>query len=142
MSLEEVADPARHQGRDRVILLVEDEILIRLANAEWLRDAGYVVIEAASGAEALDLLFSGKQIDLLVTDISMPGPPDGLEMAVLAKETYPDLPIILASARLPAEGESPASKMLAKPYDVPELLTVVNELIEATWKETNNRKAC
>lgn len=125
-----------------MILLVEDEILIRLANAESLRDAGYTVFEAASGTEALDLLKSGLPIDLLVTDISMPGALDGLEMAAAARVLFPQLPVILASARLPEVCDGIASRMIAKPYDVPELLSVVNELIEATWTETNNRKAC
>lgn len=140
MSLEDVHGPPLEPERDCVILLAEDEILIRMASAEWLRDAGYTVIEAASGAEALDLLDSGVPIDLIVSDISMPGTPDGLGLAERARTTCPHISIILASARLPEE--CPADRMLPKPYGVPELLSLVNELIEARWIGTNSRKAC
>ncbi len=139
MSREDVHGPPLQPERDRVILLAEDEILIRMASAEWLRDAGYTVIEAASGTEALDLLGNGVPVDLLVTDISMPGGPDGLELAERVRGSFPHMAIILASARLP--DESPADRMLPKPYGVPELLSLVKELIEARWTATNNPKA-
>lgn len=112
------------------VLLVEDEILIRLAAAEALRDLGLRVTEARSGAEGLDALVSDMRIDLLVTDIAMPGELDGLELAEACRAARPAVPIVLASARLPAPGDCCANRMIRKPYAVFELAAVVNELLQ------------
>ncbi len=125
-----------------VVLLVEDEIFIRIASAEWLRDEGFVVIEAANGPEALAILRSGREIDLLATDITMPGEPDGLELASIARKIHPGLPILLVSARLPEAGAPAADRLLAKPYQLPELVSTIQEMIEPSWRNrTENRNA-
>jgi CheY-like chemotaxis protein len=59
--------------RQRVILVVEDDILVRLTAADYLRDAGNTVIEAANAAEALDVFMSGEPVDVVFTDVQMPG---------------------------------------------------------------------
>jgi len=114
-----------------LVLVVEDEVLIRFDAAEALRDEGLAVIEASNGAEALDLLRSGLPIAMLVTDITMPGEPDGLRLAALARELHPGLPVLLASAVAPAE--SGFLRTLRKPYVASQLLSMVAAMLEEGW---------
>lgn len=79
------------------VLLVEDEILTRLALAEFLRDCGYDVLEAANAAEGQAVLLSEPAIDVVFSDIQMPGASDGIALAQWVRARFPTLPIILAS---------------------------------------------
>ena len=72
------------------ILVVEDELLIRLMIADALRAAGFSVIEAMNADEALAVLRAGVSIDLVMTDIRVPGPTDGLGLADTVRPTWPD----------------------------------------------------
>ncbi|HET9395068.1 MAG TPA: response regulator, partial [Nitrospiraceae bacterium] len=78
----------------RTILLVEDEFLIRMAAAEALRESGFVVMEAASAEEALALVASGLQPDVLFSDIRMGGLRDGLDLAEALRTQIPRLLVI------------------------------------------------
>src|ERR1700675_3394458 len=88
--------------RNATVLVVEDDVLIRLSVAEALRSAGLDVIEAATGDEALMVLGSSATVDLVFTDIQMPGSTDGLALAQIARQTRPSLKIIVTSGRAPA----------------------------------------
>jgi CheY-like chemotaxis protein len=81
-----------------LVLLVEDEVLILILLAEELRLAGYAVIEAVSADEAFGIISSGTIISLLLTDFRMPGSMTGFQLAELAREKLPNVPIILVSA--------------------------------------------
>ena len=80
------------------ILLVEDERLIRVIMAEALCDAGYEVIEAEDGKQAICILEAADGVDLLLTDMQMPGA-DGNAVAARAKQIFPGLPVIYATGR-------------------------------------------
>ena len=80
-----------------VVLVVEDEVLVRLATAECLRNAGFVVIEAVSAEEAQTALEAAPNIDAVLSDINMPDPNDGLGLLVWMQAQFPDVPVILAS---------------------------------------------
>jgi CheY-like chemotaxis protein len=125
-------EPAPAHGP--VILLVEDEVLIRLVAAEFLREEGYTVLEAADAVEALVLFSSGHSLDLVITDVRMPGELDGLKLSYIMKEAKPDLPVALASGHFGADEDHPADRFLRKPYTPQELLGVVNELIDQEWQ--------
>ncbi|MBC2666208.1 response regulator [Novosphingobium flavum] len=132
-----------HQDQSRrrpVVLLVEDEIMIRMADAESLREAGISVIEAGNGAEGLAVLESAAVLDALITDINMPGELDGLQLAALCRDLRPGLPILLASARLPEAGDPRADRMLAKPYAFSELLSAVKEMMGNAWQTMKDRR--
>ena len=108
------------------ILVVEDEALLRAMLSEILRDAGYAVIEAGSGDEAITVLLE-KSPDLIITDVRMPGTVDGLQLTALVRATNLTLPIIITSAHQvhivdPANGRT---HFLPKPYD----FDAVTELI-------------
>jgi two-component system, response regulator PdtaR len=112
------------------ILLVEDEVLVRLVVADRLRSEGMRVIEAKSGDEALWLLASTEQIDLVVTDIRMPGTIDGVTLAQFAKKEY-RLPVILASAHYEALLPTGiADAFFAKPYDMDRVFAAVVDLLQ------------
>ena len=85
------------ESRSASVLLVEDEVLLRLAVAADLRESGYEVVEAANGDEARNLILAGIPVDIVVADIAMPGRLDGAEFATWMQESGLDAPIILTS---------------------------------------------
>src|SRR5439155_25246387 len=97
MSVSAKLSPHAEPEGARTILVAEDEILVRFMAAEHLRAAGFNVIEASNAAEAIDVLQSSEPVDLLFSDIAMPGLMNG---AMLARWVYvhrPDVPVVLAS---------------------------------------------
>lgn len=108
----------RAQERPARILLVEDEIFIRMDVAATLRKAGFEVIEAARADAALEFVESGEPIDLVFTDVQMPGTLDGLALAELVRARYPMLPILIGSGSWDVEdAASKFGKFIPKPYD-------------------------
>lgn len=109
------------------ILVVEDELLIRLFVSDVLRDSDYDVVEAVNGDEALDILSAGVAVDLVLSDVRMPGSTDGLALLKFVREKLADLPVIITSGHLQPEVAlaAGASQFLAKPFKVEEALKVV-----------------
>ena len=101
------------------VLVVEDEFLIRMLVADHLRDAGFIVIEAFNGDEAISLLTAGVPIDLVFTDVRMPGAADGMDLLSFIKRTRPDLPVLMTSGHLEPElaYSGGAERFLPKPCD-------------------------
>ena len=98
------------------VLIVEDEVLIRLDLAAQLRSAGLTVLEASSGDEALTVLKAINTIALVVSDIRMPGDTDGLDLVGWLRRKRPDIKIVLISGHVPAPSmASIADVVLAKP---------------------------
>src|ERR1700722_10197160 len=91
------AAEARETARRLVVLLVEDEILVRSFVAECLRDEGYRVIEAANAMEAKAVLVSGATVDVLFTDWQLPGDMDGVELARWIDREHPGMTLLLTS---------------------------------------------
>ena len=83
------------------ILVVEDEVLTRMAVSDELREHGYSVIEAANAAEALCVLSGPTRVDLLLTDMKMPGPLDGCGLARHVRATLPFVKIVMVSGQAP-----------------------------------------
>lgn len=113
----------------RTILLVEDEVLTRLLMTDVLRDEGYHVIEASCGDEGRDLLLAGEAVDLIVTDVNLPGDTDGIALAALAKDMAPARPVVVVSSHLPADAAARADEFIPKPYLPAAFLEVVMSLI-------------
>ena len=116
------------------ILLVEDEVLIRLIVAEELTESGFEVREAEDGDHAAALIEAqADAFELLVTDIHMPGRLDGIEVARLLRERRPDVPVIYVTGRpgvLNGLGHlGNRAVLLAKPFAPSELLAVVQRLL-------------
>lgn len=116
------------------ILVIDDEAIIRLDAREILEDAGYVVTEAASADEAMPLLADGKTIEVILTDIDMPGSIDGLELARAVDCMMPEVAIVIMSGhKLPRREDLPLkAAFVAKPFSTSVLLQRVAEALVET----------
>jgi CheY-like chemotaxis protein len=113
------------------ILLVEDELLIRLMMAEQLKSRGFAIIEAADADEAVAMLSGGLPFELLLADVKMPGTLDGVELARLVRPKLPTVKVILGSAHIPLPAWSEvADAICAKPYDLAELTSTITGLLD------------
>ena len=112
------------------VLVVEDDFLISMWADDALRDAGYSTVVAKDARAALDFLEAEDEIDLLFTDIDMPGAMDGLQLASDVKDRWPLIPIIIASGKhRPSPGDMPSQAVfLPKPYLSVDMLGAVNRL--------------
>jgi len=116
-----------------VILVVEDEALVRLAAVGMLEDAGFRMIEAVDGDQALELLAADSDIQLLFTDVTMPGTIDGLALARHVRDRWPHIAIMIVSAKQMAHAEQlPAGcRFERKPYSPDTMVRHARELTSA-----------
>ena len=113
------------------VLVVEDEILISNLVADVLSASGFVVHEVTTADEALQYLGSGADIDVLFTDINLPGDMNGAELAARVRELRPEMPIVYASGRYKLSDISPLvprSLFMAKPYDPNDVCALLTRL--------------
>jgi DNA-binding NtrC family response regulator len=113
------------------VLIVEDEILIRMSSAATLEDAGFRILEAGSVAEAMEILLANDDIDVLMTDVRMPGTMDGLDLVALVHRRHPDIRAIVVSGNTSAEDACNAGAIgfLPKPYMAHSLVRAIKELV-------------
>lgn len=113
------------------ILVVEDESLVRMMAVDIFEEAGFKVVEASSGEQALRLLEECESLTALFTDVDLANSIDGFYLARVVHEAHPDMPIIIVSGQYVAKnGDLPAgARFIPKPYN-PELVTAtLNEMI-------------
>ncbi len=110
------------------ILVVEDEVLVRLALADELREAGCRVVETICADEALTILRGGAYFDLVLTDVQMPGSLDGYGLARVIRSEFPDIKIVVASAHA-ANDTDVADATFLKPYDFDTLVASIKNLL-------------
>src|SRR5579863_1534496 len=113
------------------VLVVEDEMLLRMRAVDIVEDAGFTAIEAMNADEALAILESRSDVELLFTDIQMPGSMDGLKLAHAVYERWPSIKIILVSGKLtPTDSERPTdSRFFGKPLEVKQMIAEIREMI-------------
>ena len=112
-------------------MIVEDEAAILIDMACALQEAGYRVIEVTSADKARRVLEEGARVDLVCTDVRMPGSMDGLGLTRWLKASRPDLPVIIVSGEMTARGvPASADAHLTKPVDMCVLLRRVAALLE------------
>jgi CheY-like chemotaxis protein len=112
----------------RLVLVVEDEAVIRMAVTDALQCAGFDVLETGSGDEALATLEGRPEVDVLFTDINMPGIIDGLALVKLASARWPRIALFATTGKPSPELSSqlPAgTRFFAKPYDWDELVAAI-----------------
>jgi DNA-binding NtrC family response regulator len=116
----------------RTILVVEDEILIRMSAVATLQDAGFDVLEAQNSAEALALLTHHPEVSIMLTDVRMPGLMDGLALVAQVNVDHPDIRSIVVSGHTSALQASDAGAMgfVAKPYLADTMVQCVNDTAE------------
>jgi CheY-like chemotaxis protein len=118
--------------RRRVVLVVEDEALVRLTIADYLRDCGYAVAEAADANEALEIFASGEPVDVVFTDVQMPGAMDGLMLVRWVDEHYPGIQVLVTSGKGDAalsSGLIPDHAFFSKPYALEEVVGRIYSLL-------------
>lgn len=117
--------------RKLVVLVVEDEYLIRMDTVEVLERAGFDVIEAANADHAIALLEINADVAVVVTDIQMPGSIDGLRLAAVVRDRWPPVAIIVTSGRVaPGDNDLPrGARFLPKPYTDRALVESVRQLL-------------
>jgi two-component system, response regulator PdtaR len=111
------------------VLIVEDDVLVRMATADELRKRGFAVLEAFSAEEAVALLQARAPVSLLFTDVQLPGAMDGLALAAVVAKTHPGLKIVITSGdgNFETRAAVMADAFLPKPY----LLEHVSSCIES-----------
>ena len=115
------------------VLVVEDEMILRMRAVDIVEDAGFCPVEAVNADEAISILESRSDIALLLTDIQMPGSIDGLKLAHAVHERWPSIKIILISGQVkPSEAERPAnSRFFGKPLGVEQMIAELQAMVGA-----------
>jgi len=113
------------------VLIVEDETLISHLVADWLNDRGFAVHEAASGDEALAYIDHGGAVDVMFTDVNLPGSLNGAQLAERVRAKRPELPIVYASGRYSSDDIAPLvsrSVFVPKPYNPDHVCSLLKRL--------------
>ena len=123
------------QLQNVLVLLVEDEPLVRVMASEGLEEAGYAVLEATNAEDALHVLASRPDVGVLFTDVNMPGKLDGLALAELVHRQWPAIKLVVTSGR-PLPGVVPDDgRFLAKPYRLEDMTDTIAQVRHATGED-------
>jgi two-component system, response regulator PdtaR len=101
-----------------IVLIVEDEPLLRINGAEIVAEAGFEVVEAGNADEAIAILEARADIHIVFTDVQMPGSMDGLKLAWFVRERWPPIKLVVTSGRAPiSQADLPTGGLfIGKPY--------------------------
>jgi CheY-like chemotaxis protein len=122
--------PASHPTGTEVILLVDDNLTLMEVTRRQLTSWGYKVIPAASGRSALAILEAGEPVDLLFTDVIMPGGMSGPELVESAQRLRPGLKALFATGYAAEPAEYRGHLLLRKPYDRRNLARAVRTVLD------------
>lgn len=114
-----------------VVLIVDDELLVRENAADILESAGYATVQAQSAAEAIAILESRDDIRVVVTDVQMPGSMDGLRLAALIRDRWPPVELIVTSGHAQPDPDKLPERaaFLPKPYSDTSLVGAITPLL-------------
>lgn len=126
--------PSQQSSR-HTILVVEDDLLVRMPIAEFLRDCGYTVLEAENAQEAMTLVDADGSVRLVFSDVRMPGAVDGFGLAEWLRQTHPDVQVLLTSGynstrRVPQDIAREA-RLIEKPYSQAQVARKIEHLLNA-----------
>lgn len=117
-----------------LILIVDDEPIIRLLACDSLEEAGFDVIDAANAAEALDILAERTDVGVLFTDVNMPGGVSGLDLAETVHRRWPAIKLVVTSGQPPERPVADGGRFIAKPYNLRSMTDLVAEVSAgAAW---------
>ena len=119
-------------GKRPVVLIVEDEILVRMDAVASIEAAGFEVVEAGNADAAIAILEQRTDIHLVFTDIHMPGSMDGLKLAHFVRDRWPPVKIVATSghARISDDDLPEGGRFMTKPYSAGLLVSTLHELID------------
>ncbi len=125
---------AGQAGRGETVLVIDDEPSVRMLVSDVLGEHGYVVLEAGDGRSGLDLVRSRARIDLLVTDVGLPGGMNGRQVADAARTMRPGLKVLFITgyaenAALGDKGLEPGFQVMTKPFPMEALALRVQEMV-------------
>ncbi len=123
--------PASTPGRGETILVVEDNPDVRTVATAMLEQLDYRTVAVESAAAAFDVLKSGQQVDLVFTDVMLPGDVDGIALAQAIRSRNPQLPVVLTSGYAKALGTRRGLPILRKPYQLSALAQIIRESLDA-----------
>ena len=131
MSIEQITSTIKPAPTKPTVLIVEDEMLLRMRAVDMVEDAGFTALEAVNADDALTLLESRSDIELLFTDIQMPGSMNGLKLAHAVHVRWPSIKIILVSGQVsPNEKERPAESLFfGKPLEIQQMIAELQRMI-------------
>lgn len=134
MNIAAHAFPSEH-AHAPTVLVVEDEILIRMALAAYLQECGFKVLEAGTADEAIQVLGVGAlPVDLVFTDVAMPGERDGLALVAWVHQNHPEIAVAITSgdeARQKAVRDAiNGHQFFPKPYDVGQVAARIRHLVD------------
>lgn len=118
------------QNRKPVILVVEDEPLLRMAAVDMIEDAGFDVVAAANATEAVEILERRLDIRIVFSDIDMPRGMDGMRLAALIRKRWPPIRIILTSGYTSVDAVQmpPDSVFFPKPYVEEKIIETIHQM--------------
>ena len=119
---------SKHPDEDVVVLVVEDEPLVRMYAVDVLEDAGLVAIEAADADAALAVLKARSDIAVLFTDVRMPGTLDGFALARIVSERWPRIMILITSGHFRPEEQIATGTFIPKPYPPAKVVSLIRGL--------------
>lgn len=110
-----------------LVLVVEDDPLVRAMAVDALEDEGFEVLEAPSADYAASLLEARRDIGVVFTDVTMPGALNGFDLARLVRRTYPQVHVLISSGALPNgfSGEAPEARFVPKPYRMTDVVRII-----------------
>jgi two-component system, response regulator PdtaR len=130
------------EWRRPTVLVVEDDIVIRSPLAEYLRAAGYLIVEAANTAEAISVFAARVPIDVVFSDIRMPGPINGLGLARWVRQHHPGVRVVLTSGAGNGAREAKIAEIfLPKPYQAGEVAACITRLLAQATPPTGSETA-
>jgi len=114
-----------------VVLIVEDEMMLRMRAVDMVEEAGYTPVEASDADEAVAILESRSDIALMCTDIQMPGCMDGMGLAHAVHVRWPSIKIIVVSGQLnpPSIDLPPCSRFFGKPLEPGQMIAQMRNMI-------------
>jgi len=130
-SNEQVSDVLAELASKPVVLVVEDELLVRIVQVDILREAGFRVAEAQDADEAFEMLRSRSEIVIVLTDVDMPGSLNGFEFSRLVKQGWPEVGVLVISGKTqPGPGDLPPGvEFVQKPIRPAALVERVHALL-------------
>jgi DNA-binding NtrC family response regulator len=133
LSLSREYGSVEHQDL-HTVLVVEDELMVRMPIAEYLRDCGYNVVEAGSASEAIAAVSTDGPVSLVFSDVRMPGKMDGVGLAEWFQSHHPTVPVLLTSgysgARTVTPPSMPRNRFIEKPYSQTQVARRIAALLE------------
>ena len=117
-----------------VILVVEDEFIIRMGAVQMLEEAGFTVVEADNAHDAVSILENRNDVCAIFTDINLPGSMDGMKLARMIRNRWPPIHLIVTSGLISPNDDDlpPGGKFIRKPYDSGHVIATIRELLGQT----------